>query len=417
MTIKNSLLKEAIADAKAVKEIAVENVRLSLQEAFTPRITSRLNQMIQNEIEGEEEEPEDDYIAPEEPVDEPSMEEPTDDGGDEIPISDEPTVIDEPSDEIPTEEPTDEIPDEAPVEEPVDDEDAELEALIRELETDITDDEIEEGIEDSSGIGNSDNKKPSTDSTDSSAIGKKKEKQVGDKAKETKDFLAEEEEDLDIDLDIDDADDEEEIDIDEIIKELEGGNTFDDEPEGDIDVLDSVDEEEIDIDEIIGELENPEDASNVNNIQGNDGCMKENRKLSRENRKLTSELKEYVDAVKFMKGKLNEVNLLNAKLLYTNKIFRAHALTNEQKMLVIESFDRATTARETKLTYVTLSETLNKVTSNKTSKTKVNEGVSKPAGSTKPTKKPMILSEMSSVAKRFKTLSNMDKDAMPNYRL
>jgi hypothetical protein len=32
---------------------------------------------------------------------------------------------------------------------------------------------------------------------------------------------------------------------------------------------------------------------------------------------------------------INEVNLLNAKLLYTNKLFRGYNLTNEQKIKVV----------------------------------------------------------------------------------
>ena len=58
-----------------------------------------------------------------------------------------------------------------------------------------------------------------------------------------------------------------------------------------------------------------------------------------------------------MRGKLNEVNLLNAKLLFTNKLFRAYGLNNEQKMKVVETFDRASNLREVKLVYSTMAET------------------------------------------------------------
>ena len=72
---------------------------------------------------------------------------------------------------------------------------------------------------------------------------------------------------------------------------------------------------------------------------------------------LRAELDETREAVKFMRDKLNEVNLLNAKLLFTNKLFRAYGLNNEQKMKVVETFDRASNIREVKLVYSTMAET------------------------------------------------------------
>ena len=57
-----------------------------------------------------------------------------------------------------------------------------------------------------------------------------------------------------------------------------------------------------------------------------------------------------------MKDKLHEVNILNAKLLYTNKLFKEYALSNDQKLKIVETFDRAQTTREIKLVYTTLAE-------------------------------------------------------------
>ena len=51
----DDLLKEAIADAKAVRETALENAKMALEEAFTPRLQNMLSQKIQNEIEDEDE--------------------------------------------------------------------------------------------------------------------------------------------------------------------------------------------------------------------------------------------------------------------------------------------------------------------------------------------------------------------------
>ena len=69
-----------------------------------------------------------------------------------------------------------------------------------------------------------------------------------------------------------------------------------------------------------------------------------------------SELNEAYDTIKTLKEELNEINLLNAKLLYTNKIFKSKNLTESQKVKVLSSFDSATTVKETKLVYETLNE-------------------------------------------------------------
>ena len=51
----DDLLKEAIADAKAVRETALQNAKIALEEAFTPRLQSMLSKKIQNEVESEDE--------------------------------------------------------------------------------------------------------------------------------------------------------------------------------------------------------------------------------------------------------------------------------------------------------------------------------------------------------------------------
>lgn len=415
MAIKSSLLKEAIADAKALKKVAIEAARESLKESFTPRIQSQLSQKIQNEIEGGEEETEE--------VPEPEYSDEGGSGEEEVPISDEPEM-DEPIDVVPDE--TD-VPAEEPVEEPApepEDEnlDIELEALIRELDDEAdeipeeepmddeeiyeTEDEVDidsiiDEIMDSTTIGNSDNKKPSPSASDSSKIGSKKDKTVGDNAKESKDFLAEEE-----DYEMDD----DSINIDEIINELEeGSDDVFDEPIGnpDEDMLGDVD-----IDEIISELEEPsEDMTDSEDILANDN-LNENKRLRGRVKKLQKSLREHVEAVSYMKNKLSEVNLLNAKLLYTSKLLRSNTLTQEQKNFVIETFDRAVNPREAKFAYVTLAESFRKSGNRKV---KITESITKPTPSTK-SSKPQVLNEVSDIAKRYKELSGLDKSKMPNYR-
>ena len=66
-------------------------------------------------------------------------------------------------------------------------------------------------------------------------------------------------------------------------------------------------------------------------------------------------LKEAYDVIRTLKGELNEINLLNAKLLYTNKIFKAKSLTESEKVKVLSAFDKATNVKEVKLVYESLS--------------------------------------------------------------
>jgi hypothetical protein len=103
-----------------------------------------------------------------------------------------------------------------------------------------------------------------------------------------------------------------------------------------------------------------------------------------------------------MQSKLNEVNLLNAKLLFSNKLFRNYELNESQKMKVIENFDRANNLREVKLVYSTICESL---TSRKAKKQIKESYASKPTRSTAPKKE--ILSEGNQLAARWKKLANL----------
>jgi hypothetical protein len=97
-----------------------------------------------------------------------------------------------------------------------------------------------------------------------------------------------------------------------------------------------------------------------------------------EAKKVKAELNEALKTITTLRSELNEINLLNAKLLYVNKIFRAKNLTEAQKVKVLEAFDKTSTPKEAKLVFETLSEGLKEKRSN------VNEsiigGASKVAG-------------------------------------
>jgi hypothetical protein len=110
------------------------------------------------------------------------------------------------------------------------------------------------------------------------------------------------------------------------------------------------------------------------------------KRKERERSKLEEELYESYDTIKILKKELNEINLLNAKLLYTNKIFRSKNLTESQKVKVLGSFDNATTVKETKLVFETLNEGI-KVKKPSVEKTL---GRASKATNTPTTKKPIV---------------------------
>ena len=305
----NKLLKEAIADAKAVRETALANAKIALEEAFTPRLQSMLSARL-----AEEAEEEDMYEEEEVETPEPEM---TEEGAEED------------YDTAPAETQQD-----AELEE---EDDLDLEEIIRELEG-SDDEEMEEDV-DSSDIGAGDNK---VDKFSSS---------TEDPGKRDHDGISIEE-------------------IIEALREAEGDEDMEEEP-----VTEGEDEEEDVVKE--GEGEDEEAAAKV---------------------------EEAYRVIKFLKNKINEVNLLNAKLLFSNKLFRNFELNESQKMKVIENFDRASNLREVKLVFSTICESLTVSRSNK--KQNIKESyASKPVRSTAPKKE--ILSESTALAARWKKLANL----------
>jgi len=99
-----------------------------------------------------------------------------------------------------------------------------------------------------------------------------------------------------------------------------------------------------------------------------------------------AELAEALKTIEALKSELNEINLLNAKLLYTNKIFKAKNLNENQKVKVLSSFDKATTVGEVKMVFETLNEGI-KVSKNTI---KENLGSASKAMVTPNAKKPIV---------------------------
>ena len=116
----------------------------------------------------------------------------------------------------------------------------------------------------------------------------------------------------------------------------------------------------------------------------------------------SKELEEAFEAIKVLKQELSEVNLLNSKLLYVNKIFRNKNLTESQKVKVLSTFDKATSVKETKIIY----ETLNEGLVSKTTKSSIKESLgmaSKPAGVAP--KQPIVESDQ--MIQRFQKLAGI----------
>jgi len=106
--------------------------------------------------------------------------------------------------------------------------------------------------------------------------------------------------------------------------------------------------------------------------------------------------------LKVYKKTINEVNLLNAKLLFTNKLFRTFDLNENQKVKVLENFDRTSSVREVKLVFSTLAENLNVA---KKKRTVVKEGYASKATKSSAPKK--IISEGNDMAARWKKLAGL----------
>jgi hypothetical protein len=124
--------------------------------------------------------------------------------------------------------------------------------------------------------------------------------------------------------------------------------------------------------------------------------------------KMKAELEEAYKTVTHLKNVINEVNLLNAKLLYTNKLFRNFELSESQKMKVIENFDRAANTREAKLVFSTLAESFQTRKAGKKIVKESKSMASRPVATTAPNKQTTrVLTEGFAQANRWKKLAGL----------
>jgi hypothetical protein len=317
------LLKEAITDAKAIKETAIANAKAALEESFTPHLMSRLAAKI-NEM--------DSYYEEDDTLEE---------------VNDE---LEEMKDEEKVEEAKEEMEEM---------EEIDLDELLAELD--------EETVTEA-----------------------KEEEEEETEEEETEEEETEEgEEEIDLEnMSEEDLKNFIEGVIEDMIAdgEIEAGHEGMEDEAGAEDEGEELDED-FNIDEILAELKGEEEME--------EGMKKE------ETEAMKSELKEAYDAIKTLRTELNEINVLNAKLLYTNKIFKAKNLTESEKVKVLTAFDKATSKKEAQLVYETLVEGLK---SKSKSPIKENLGrASKPAGMA--IKKPIL--ESNDMVTRFQKLAGI----------
>ncbi len=118
-----------------------------------------------------------------------------------------------------------------------------------------------------------------------------------------------------------------------------------------------------------------------------------------------SDLAEAMETIETLKAQLSEVNLLNAKLLYVNKVFKANNLTESQKVNIIAAFDKAETVKEVKLVFETVSESV--VVKKETATIKENKlgMASKATGTT--ASQPQVIAEVSDAVRRMQKLAGI----------
>jgi hypothetical protein len=217
-----------------------------------------------------------------------------------------------------------------------------------------------------------------------------------------------------MDMDSDDEMSDDDMDLEAVIKELEQALMGEESDEKEEPSMYEA-EETKEVDEAKEEAEK-DDKEEMDEVIDLEEILREmeadltNEAEEPKDDKKEEELEEAYSTIKSLQKTINEVNLLNAKLLFANKLFRAHNMTNEQKVKVIETLDRTNSVREVKLVYSTLAENF-KYTSNKSTKKSISEGIaSKVVKSTAPkTEVKQVIAESTDFSDRFKKLAGIIK--------
>ena len=421
------ILKEAIADAKAVREVALANAKAALEEAFTPKLQSMLSAKLSEDLNEEYDEDMDEAYMEDEKdkVDEMAYDE--DEDMKEAYMEDEKDKVDEMYDED---------------EKDSMDEEIDLEEILSELE-------LEEGKDE-----DKDMKKEGKDEADED-MKEGKMKDADEDMKEGKDEADEDmkegkkKEELDemgrpiykaedanyAGYTADRIHEEQDFDLDALLEEI--NNLDEKKDEADEDMKESYMEESEAINEVdpltvaagitgliaaaggLTKIEMaaddpdfkrkyPKVARALEKLQDIGKAAADAKRMQEET--MAEELEETKEALEAVKTELNEVNLLNSKLLYVNRIFKANNLTEAQKLRVVETLDNAENIKEAKLIYETIKDTFVISKDKKTTpKRSIKEGLgmaSKAAGTSTASKKP-VLNESNDMVTRMQKLANI----------
>jgi hypothetical protein len=324
------LFKQAIAEAKSIREAAIANAKEALEESLTPHLKDMLAAKLQE-------------------MDEASVEEEV--ATDETKEVTEAEYVEGESDQDgdhameAAEDDSEESEDEAGEEEMAPEEDAEEEEVeVKDMEVADLKDLIRDIIASEMGDGG-------------------EEEELGMDDMDSGAEQAPEEEDLEMGAE------DEEIDLDELLAELE-----------------SVTNEEVE-EEVTETVEDKDEEVKKEEVKEDN-----------------SELNEALETIGALQSQLQEVNLLNAKLLYVNKVFKSNNLTEAQKVNIIAAFDKAETVKEVKLVFETVSE--NVIVKTKKASIKESFGsASKTTGSTKQSTE--VINEVSDAVRRMQKLAGI----------
>ena len=403
------LLKEAIADAKALKETAIANAKAALEEAFEPRLKSMLSAKLE-EMEKEE------MDEAEEEMTEAKKEYKDDDrkdGGE--------------SKETKRTEKMKYGKDLAEAEDM--DEEMDLDEILAELEgdedlsEDARTDAEEEGYED----GMEDEKEDMEDDEEDEEIDL--EEMTEDDLKSfIEDVIADMVESGELEAgeefeSEDEVEDDEEIDVeDDTEVDVEVNEAKEDIDEAKEDIEEGKEEIEEGIKDIAKKIwTDPEMLGAIITVDGKKVSLKDFMAMAGGAANAgvkgapgksgsnvggggagTNEAEDIMAEIETLKAELHEVNLLNAKLLYTNKIFRAKNLKEAQKVKVLEAFDRASNVKEVKLIFETLNEGM---VAKAPTTIKENLGRASKAAGVAPTKQPIV--EVDSQVARWQKLAGL----------
>ena len=419
------ILKEAIADAKAVREVALANAKAALEEAFTPKLQSMLSAKLSEELdENVDEDMDETYM--DEDMDETYMDEDMDETYMDEDMNDmeEVTGMDEDNEDGMDENLDEEINLEEILNE------LELEEEVAEKKDTKGEDEVTEGDDKEVDEAKEDIDENKEELEEVKPIYKADDVQTNHSYKA--DYVNEGE-DFDLDALLEEINNlDEEKDDDEVTEgdfgEGKDVNEFNftakpGQSTGEDDLtktLKGLASGATDLADFLKKAADLPNAQKVFRLLSNPqvlGNWAKQIKLTQESDNIgevQAELEETKKALNAIKGELNEVNLLNSKLLYVNRIFKANQLDEGQKLRVVETLDKADSAKEAKLIYETIKDTFNVAKSKKASINKkqtrtIKEGLgmaSKAAGTSTAPKKEVI-AESNNMVSRFQKLANI----------